>query len=68
MGLTVKSPYGPGGTVKIPPETITSELSKDGSKAKATYKSGIPSIKPGGGGAGGPIKTRAYTPGGPSGS
>jgi len=70
MGLSTKNPYGAGMSAKLPPETISGELSKAGSKAKAAYPSGTPSIEPGGGAGGnaGKMKTRAYTPGGPSGS
>lgn len=70
MGLSTKNPYTASQTAKVPPETISNELSKAGSKATATYKSGTPSIEPGGGAGGnaGKMKTRAYTPGGPAGS
>lgn len=70
MGLTTKNPYCPGMSAKVPPETISNELSKAGSKATAKYPSGTPSIQPGGGSGGnaGKMKTRAYTPGGPAGS
>jgi hypothetical protein len=36
--------------VKMTPETVSSELSKDGGKAKARYPSGTLGIEPGGGG------------------
>lgn len=68
MGLSTKNPYTKSQTAKVPPETISNELSKAGSKATATYKSGTPSIQPGGGGGSGKMGTRAYTPGGPAGS
>ena len=32
--MKTSSPYGPGMTVKSPPDTINSELSRAGSKAK----------------------------------
>lgn len=67
--MKTSSPYGPGMTVKTPPETITSELSKAGSKAKARYPSGTPSNQPGGGGSTSGSFKRAMTPGtSPSGS
>lgn len=55
--------------VKLPPETISSELSKDGGKAKARYPSGSLTNKPGGGGNTSGGFKRALTPGtSPSGS
>jgi len=35
--MKTSSPYGPGMDVKSPPDTITSEQSKAGGKAKARY-------------------------------
>lgn len=50
--------------VKLPPETITSELAHSDNKAKARYPSGSFTSKPGGGGkTSGPFR-RALTPGG----
>lgn len=66
--MKTSSPYGPGMDVKVPPETVNTELSKAGSKAKARYPSGTPSKQPGGGGSTGGSFKRAYTPGGPTGS
>jgi len=43
--MKTSNPYGPGMSVKVPPETITSEMSKAGSKAKARYPH--PPLKPG---------------------
>lgn len=66
--MKTSSPYGPGMTVKSPPDTINSELSKAGSKAKARY----PHTPLGPGQSmskGGAVKHRALTPGTtPSGS
>jgi hypothetical protein len=61
--MKTSSPYGPGMTVKTPPETITSELSKANGKAKARYPSGTPSKQPGGGGSTSGSFKRAMTPG-----
>ena len=67
--MKTSSPYGPGMAVKVPPETISSEMSKAGSKAKARYPSGIPSVEPGGNANTGGSFKRAMTPGtSPSGS
>ena len=66
--MKTSSPYGPGLTVKTPPDTITSELARAGSKAKARYphKPTGPSQNMGGNNG---IKHRALTPGtSPSGS
>lgn len=60
--MKTSSPYGPGLTIKTPPETITNELAKAGSKAKARYPD--TPLGPGQslkGGSG--IKHRALTPG-----
>jgi hypothetical protein len=61
--MKTSSPYGPGMAVKVPPETITSELSKAGSKAKARYPSGTPSVEPGGNANTSGSFRRAMTPG-----
>lgn len=67
--MKTSSPYGPGMDVKTPPETITSQLSKNGSKAKARYPSGTPSLEPGGNAKTSGSFRRAMTPGtSPSGS
>ena len=60
--MKTSNPYGPGMTVKTPPETITSELSKAGSKAKARYPHKPISVNQTTGGGGGKMKHRA-TPG-----
>jgi len=59
--MKTSSPYGPGMTVKSPPETIQNEMSKAGSKAKARYPHSIIStnMTAGGPGKGG---KRALTP------
>lgn len=60
--MKTSSPYGPGLTIKTPPDTINQELSKAGSKASARYPH-----KPLGPGqalsGGNGIKHRALTPG-----
>lgn len=66
--MKTSNPYGPGMSVKVPPETISSELSQAGGKAKARYPH-----KPLGPGQSmgkeGGVKHRAMTPGtSPSGS
>jgi hypothetical protein len=68
MALTTKNPYGPasGETFAMPPDTITRELSKAGSKHSARYPSGHITNQPGGEGGGtkgnqGAIKHRAVT-------
>lgn len=60
--MKVSNPYT-SATFKHPPDTITSELSKAGSKAKARYPSGHITNKPGGGGTTGGGFKRAMTPG-----
>lgn len=60
--MKTSNPYGPGMTVKVPPETISAELSQAGSKAKARY----PHTPLGPGQSmskGGAVKHRALTPG-----
>lgn len=67
--MKTSNPYKANYQVKVPPETINSEMSQAGGKAKARYPSGTPSNQPGGGGStSGPFR-RAMTPGtSPSGS
>ena len=67
--MKTSNPYGANYQVKVPPETINSEMSQAGGKAKARYPSGTASNQPGGGGStSGPFR-RAMTPGtSPSGS
>jgi len=55
--------YGPGMSVKVPPETISAERSNAGSKAKARYPSGTATNQPGGGGSTSGSFRRAMTPG-----
>lgn len=60
--MKTNSPYGPGMSIDTPPDSITKELSKAGSKAKARYPS--KPLGPGqsmDGNTG--IKHRAMTPG-----
>jgi hypothetical protein len=66
--VKISNPYV-SQSVKLPPETISSELSKDGGKAKARYPHKALTNKPGGGGPTGGKFMRALTPGtSPSGS
>ena len=65
--MKTKNPYGANYTVKVPPETIQSEQSQAGGKAKARYPS--PPLGPSqANGESGKMKRPAYTPGGPAGS
>ncbi|MBS0367667.1 MAG: hypothetical protein JSS57_00555 [Proteobacteria bacterium] len=61
--MKTSNPYGANYQVKVPPETINSEMSQAGGKAKARYPSGTPSNQPGGGGSTSGSFKRAYTPG-----
>jgi hypothetical protein len=65
--MKTSNPYGANYSVKVPPETINSEMSQAGKKAKARYphKPLSPSVAISDAGK---AKVRAYTPGGPSGS
>lgn len=60
--MKISNPYTSMG-VKTTPDTVTSELSKDGGKAKARYPSGHITNKPGGGGKTSGGFRRAMTPG-----
>jgi hypothetical protein len=61
--MKTSNPYGAGMTVKVPPETISSEMSQAGSKAKARYPHKPLGPVPGGSAnTSGPFK-RAMTPG-----
>jgi hypothetical protein len=60
--MKTSSPYGPGLSIDTPPNTITKELSKAGSKAKARYPHKPMGIGQSMGGNNG-IKHRALTPG-----
>jgi hypothetical protein len=60
--MKTSSPYGPGMTVKSPPDAISNEQSKAGGKAKARYPHSPISTNQTAGGPGGGGK-RAYTPG-----
>ena len=61
--MKTSNPYGPSMPVKMTPETVSSELSKAGSKAKARYPSGHLGIVPGGSASTGGAFKRAMTPG-----
>jgi len=61
--MKTSNPYGANYTVKVPPETINSEMSQAGGKAKARYPSGTPSKMPGGNANTGGTFKRAMTPG-----
>ncbi len=66
--MKTSNPYGANDTVKVPPETIQSEMKMAGSKAKARYPHKPLSTSTKNGEAG-KVKTRALTPGtSPSGS
>ncbi len=67
MKLTSPAVYGAMGTVKVPPETINSEMSQANGKAKARYPHAPLGISQKNGQAG-KMKGGAYTPGGPAGS
>lgn len=60
--MKTSNPYGANYNVKVPPETISSEMSQAGSKAKARYPHAplSPSQK---NGEAGKMKRAAYTPG-----
>ncbi len=60
--MKTSNPYGPGMTVKTTPDTVNSELSKAGSKAKARYPHTPIKTNQTTGGGGGSMKHRA-TPG-----
>lgn len=61
--MKTSNPYGANYPVKTTPETVTSEMSKAGSKSKARYPSGHLGNIPGGStNTGGSFK-RAMTPG-----
>lgn len=65
--MKTKNPYGANYQVKVPPETIQSEMSQASGKAKARYPStplGPGQTQP----TTGQMGRRAYTPGGPAGS
>lgn len=60
--MKVSNPYT-SGTVKSPPDTITSETSRANGKVKARYPDKALTNKPGGGGSTGGKFKRALTPG-----
>ena len=61
--MKTSNPYGPGMSVKVPPENINNELSKAGSKAKARYPHTPLGINVSGSGNAGKMKRPAMTPG-----
>ncbi len=61
--MKTSNPYGPGMAVKVPPETVSSEMSQAGSKAKARYPHKPLGIVPGGSASTGGAFKRAMTPG-----
>ena len=61
--MKISNPYVKGMAVKVPPETINSEMSQAGSKAKARYPDTPISNQPSGGGSTGGSFKRAMTPG-----
>lgn len=66
--MKISNPYT-SMPVKMTPDTVSSELSKDGGKAKARYPHKALTNKPGGGGSTSGGFKRALTPGtSPSGS
>lgn len=65
--MKTSNPYGANYTVKVPPDTISSERSKNGGKGKARYPDKPLGPNVSAGQASG-MKIKAHTPGGPSGS
>jgi hypothetical protein len=65
--MKTSNPYGANDTFKVPPATIESDRAKASGKAKARYPHKPLSTSTKNGEAG-KVKTRALTPGGPSGS
>ena len=65
--MKTSNPYGANYAVKVPPETVSSELSKASGKAKARYPS-TPLGPSQANSQSGKMKRPAYTPGGPAGS
>ena len=61
--MKISNPYVKGMAVKVPPETISSEMSKAGGKATARYPNKALTNQPGGGGSTGGSFKRALTPG-----
>ncbi len=60
--MKTSNPYGADDTVKVPPDTIQSEMKQAGGKAKARYPHTPLGISTKNGEAG-KVKTRALTPG-----
>lgn len=65
--MKTSNPYGAGMSVKLPPETISSQTSAASGKAKARYPH-TPLGTSQANGSAGKMKKAAYTPGGPTGS
>lgn len=65
--MKTSNPYTASITVKTPTDIVPSELSKASGKAKARYPHTPKGVNVSGGGSG-PMKHRANTPGGPTGS
>lgn len=61
--MKTSNPYGANYQVKVPPETISSEMSSAGSKAKARYPHKALGNVPGGSANTGSVGKRAMTPG-----
>lgn len=61
--MKISNPYVKDMAVKVPPETVNSELSMAGSKAKASYPHKALPNQPGGGGSTSGSFKRAMTPG-----
>ena len=66
--MKTSNPYGANYQVKVPPETISSEMSQASGKAKARYPDTPRPANASGTGNAGKMKRPAYTPGGPAGS
>lgn len=60
--MKTSNPYGANDTVKVPPETIQSEMKQASGKAQARFPHAPLGISQKNGEAG-KMKTRAYTPG-----
>lgn len=61
--MKTSNPYGPGMTVKVPPETIQGEMSQANGKSKARYPHKPLGIVPGGSADTSGKFKRAMTPG-----
>ena len=61
--MKTSNPYGANVPVKVPPETISSEMSQAGGKAKARYPNTPKGVNVSGSGNAGKMKRPALTPG-----